>query len=319
MTSISKLIVGGFKSIRDRIEIPIAPVTFLFGPNSAGKSAVLGAVNALRLRIEEGPTKIRYRSTAPPVAIANGSAYIGIERKTYADEGEVLRFGDYPNVTLGVEIEDFPADVEPENLSNSGEFSGRALYWAIDGSSTQMEIEEFYWEGQFRDSSSRLGVDQVDLLEFHTAGIAGQLIGLPATLEFENWESKTGSVDGLNLLGVLSINLTHPIWPLKSIVNGAADFQRRLNKDLAVEFDKYRIELGNTLKSLKNTALTTESPFLKQLITLDGDWLHIRTDVGFLNSKAWSPSLFYSGIYPSYSVSDRPVPFLRAVDQSCTI
>lgn len=300
MTSISKLIVGGFKSIRDRTEIPIAPITLLFGPNSAGKSAVLSAVNTLRERIEERPTKGNFRS-ALPLAIANGSAYFDFKQKTCADDGEGPLFGDSPNVNLGVEIEDFPANIDPENLSNRGEFCGRALCWAIDGSSTQVEIEEFYWEEQFRDSYSRLGVDQVDLLKFQTDGIAGQAIGLPMTLEFEHWNSNTGVRDRLNLLGVLSINLTHPIWTLKSILDSAANFERRLDKDSAIEFDKHRVELGENLRSLKNAALTTTSPFLKQLIILDGDWLHIRSDVNFLSVKTWSPTLFYSGINSSFS------------------
>ena len=53
MTSISKLIVGGFKSIRERTEIPIAPLTLLFGPNSAGKSSVMDAMDALRQRLKD--------------------------------------------------------------------------------------------------------------------------------------------------------------------------------------------------------------------------------------------------------------------------
>ena len=50
---ITKLIVGGFKSIRERTEIPIAPLTLLFGPNSAGKSAVLAALDALSKKLIE--------------------------------------------------------------------------------------------------------------------------------------------------------------------------------------------------------------------------------------------------------------------------
>ncbi|MDZ7920414.1 hypothetical protein [Rhodoferax sp.] len=173
MTSISKLIVGGFKSIRDRTEIPIAPITFLFGPNSAGKSAVLGAVNALRQRIEEGPTKIYPESPrdTPPPTIRNGSAYIGKERKAYAENGIDMRLGDYPNVSLGVEIEDFSSHAEPEKLN----FSGRSLYWALDSASVHVEVEEFYLEGCFRASSSGLKVDQVDLLKFRTPDIARSL------------------------------------------------------------------------------------------------------------------------------------------------
>jgi predicted ATPase len=51
--TITKLIVGGFKSIRERTEIPIAPLTLLFGPNSAGKTAVLAALDALSTKLIE--------------------------------------------------------------------------------------------------------------------------------------------------------------------------------------------------------------------------------------------------------------------------
>lgn len=38
---ITKIIIQNFKGIRDRVEIPIRPLTLLFGANSAGKTTVL--------------------------------------------------------------------------------------------------------------------------------------------------------------------------------------------------------------------------------------------------------------------------------------
>jgi len=46
--TITKLIVGGFKSLRDTVEIPLAPITLMFGPNSVGKSVVRDALAELR-------------------------------------------------------------------------------------------------------------------------------------------------------------------------------------------------------------------------------------------------------------------------------
>jgi predicted ATPase len=48
--AITKLIVGGFKSLRDPVEIPLAPITLMFGPNSAGKSSVKDALVELSVK-----------------------------------------------------------------------------------------------------------------------------------------------------------------------------------------------------------------------------------------------------------------------------
>jgi len=45
ITSIS---IENFKGVRERIEIPLKPITLLFGPNSAGKSTILHALHYLR-------------------------------------------------------------------------------------------------------------------------------------------------------------------------------------------------------------------------------------------------------------------------------
>lgn len=259
---------------------------------------MLGAVNALRQRIEEGPTKIYPESPrdTPPPTIRNGSAYIGKERKAYAENGIDMRLGDYPNVSLGVEIEDFSSHAEPEKLN----FSGRSLYWALDSASVHVEVEEFYLEGCFRASSSGLKVDQVDLLKFRTPDIASEL-GFPMTLEFEEWKANSTFGGGLKALGLVSINLAHPVLGTAFIEEGRANFDVHLDRELVAKFDHYRIELCAALHTLRSIAEKTESPFFRQLLSSEGNWLHLRAETALLSAEAWSPNMFYSSRQPSYA------------------
>jgi len=45
---ISKIIIENFKSIKDKVEIDLKPITLLFGPNSAGKSTILQAFHYIK-------------------------------------------------------------------------------------------------------------------------------------------------------------------------------------------------------------------------------------------------------------------------------
>jgi AAA15 family ATPase/GTPase len=59
---INKITLENFKSIKDRVEIDIKPITLLFGPNSAGKSTVVQALHylkeVLRYNLDPGKTSI---------------------------------------------------------------------------------------------------------------------------------------------------------------------------------------------------------------------------------------------------------------------
>ncbi len=46
---LERLVIENFQSLRDRTEIPLRQITLLYGPNSAGKSAVLDALKMIRL------------------------------------------------------------------------------------------------------------------------------------------------------------------------------------------------------------------------------------------------------------------------------
>ena len=102
--TLSKLIVGGFKSIRECTEIPIAPLTFLFGPNSAGKSAVLEALDELAKKLIEVPEDhSQFTKTIRAFVGEHHSKAHRLARNPGDEEPS------HTAVTLGLELDDFPA------------------------------------------------------------------------------------------------------------------------------------------------------------------------------------------------------------------
>lgn len=53
---ITKITIENFKGIGERVEIPLRPITLLFGANSAGKSTILQALLYLRELLERQNT-----------------------------------------------------------------------------------------------------------------------------------------------------------------------------------------------------------------------------------------------------------------------
>jgi hypothetical protein len=53
----SLLVLKNFQSLRERTEIPITPLTFLYGPNSAGKSCIDDAFTLIGAVLHEGATE----------------------------------------------------------------------------------------------------------------------------------------------------------------------------------------------------------------------------------------------------------------------
>ena len=54
MSEITSIYLQNFQSIRGAVELPIRPLTFLYGPNSAGKSAVHDALHLLNVALKSG-------------------------------------------------------------------------------------------------------------------------------------------------------------------------------------------------------------------------------------------------------------------------
>lgn len=53
---INKITIQNFKSIKDKVEIDLKPITLLFGPNSAGKSTVVQAIHYMKEILERNNT-----------------------------------------------------------------------------------------------------------------------------------------------------------------------------------------------------------------------------------------------------------------------
>jgi predicted ATPase len=89
---ITKIIIENFKGIRDRVEIPIRPLTLLFGANSAGKTTVLHALLYLRELLE------RQNADADRVIGGGKDIYLGGFRQF------VHGHDDSATVTIGVDF-----------------------------------------------------------------------------------------------------------------------------------------------------------------------------------------------------------------------
>jgi len=102
---ITKIIIENFKGIRDRVEIPIRPITLLFGGNSAGKTTVLHALLYLRELLE------RQNADADRVIGGGKDIYLGGFRQLVHGHDESR------TVTVGVEFVVDADGLEPYPIS----------------------------------------------------------------------------------------------------------------------------------------------------------------------------------------------------------
>ena len=56
---VEKIILENFQSLRDRVEIHLKPLTFLYGPNSAGKSSIYDSLSFLNSFFKSDPSTIQ--------------------------------------------------------------------------------------------------------------------------------------------------------------------------------------------------------------------------------------------------------------------
>ena len=196
--TISKIIFGGFKSFKEPVEIPLAPITFLFGPNSVGKSVVRDALVELQKRLARpkvkdgfGAALIRFASTD-----SNGHQ---LPREDEFEEPKVLR------TILGCEIDQFDAISAAQNIDGIGDKYldvASGLYWAMDGKTVK------YWfcdePGEWT-CAYELRVDGKMVLQHMSAD----------TDEHASWPDLSGFDENTSIkpshLGLLRLNLSHEV------------------------------------------------------------------------------------------------------------
>jgi hypothetical protein len=134
---ITKIIIENFKGIRNRVEIPIRPLTLLFGANSAGKTTVLHALLYLRELLE------RQNADADRVIGGGKDIYLGGFRQL------VHGHDDSKTVTVGVEfsvdqdgLEAYPIFRPPESWTDSDEPPDPVWEHGVSGvTTTTVEID----------------------------------------------------------------------------------------------------------------------------------------------------------------------------------
>ncbi len=98
---INKITIENFKSIKDRVEIDLKPITLLFGPNSAGKSTVVQALHYLKEILERN-------NTDPGKTELGGDAVDlgGFANLVHREEGDSEDHYKYKAIKIGIEIEE---------------------------------------------------------------------------------------------------------------------------------------------------------------------------------------------------------------------
>lgn len=110
---IKQLTVGGFQVFADPVTIPLGPLTLLYGPNSAGKSAILDAMLALADLCElwtPEKTKLDSDRRSPGKILERHWRREGAMRATPADAlrlGAVIRIDGSKWALAGFAKEDF--------------------------------------------------------------------------------------------------------------------------------------------------------------------------------------------------------------------
>ena len=253
----TKLIVGGFKSIRERTEIPIAPLTFLFGPNSAGKSAVLLALNTLREKLSE-QKDTDYEWFRIVMLSLRGQAAHSYRHPRSSEDAEPVRHA----VTLGVEIDSFPADATAG--CDEGMDAPRAMalerFWTLDKADVRLEFVEATSGMQFASEITVDGKELVNFVDATTVSIQNQsateqLDSSPAVNDRGHWRSIS------KYWGAVFLSLDHSFW-------GSS-------------------ELASLLKTLVQLATDAKCEFVRKTLYLDGTTLVIRAPTRLFHVDGW--------------------------------
>lgn len=243
---LSKLIVGGFKSIRETTEIPIAPLTLLFGPNSAGKSAIVAAIDQLAATLHQEESLDRvdlFARMTRAIRAQTGYAGPAYQHPRDRDDQEL----EHTPTTLGAEIDDFGClGTNFNGVVDESQQIALDLYWTLQGKAVRIENTEA--SSHF---FSTVSVEGAPLLQFCDA--ATWLRIHPVAAEILD-VSSFGGKDGPFLKtawDALLIHTDHSFW---------------IGSALAAKFDEIKI-----------VAAASESVFVRQAITVEEGSIIVRT------------------------------------------
>lgn len=264
---ITKLIVGGFRSFGDRTEIPIAPITLVFGPNSSGKSALLHAMNELKKRIkpDQEPAKSAFAQALLVLAGDGSGIAHKMPRESVFDDEEVTP------ILLGFEMDSFQPNGSHYGDSFTFDFADQALipYWALEGEHVGYEILE-HAPGVSLYLELRKGeVSAVSGMTFHVANSPATEGSCPKI----EWNQPTPKAkrpfEAYQEPGVWRVNVASPIW---------TEGRGKAALDNCIELSR------------------SVDPELQQLVKIDGDDLVIRADIVQRRAVKWKDSPWWLSV-----------------------
>lgn len=282
MTSISKLIVGGFKSIRERTEIPIAPLTLLFGPNSAGKSSVMDAMDALRQRLEDA--RSLHASNVISAQEDLNRITVNFDPKAHRIGGAIAEAAANTTVVnLGMEIMGFCADELQFGGATEASAAGKGVFLALAGTDVAIELNA---DSRQSEIISRLTVNGQALLSH----VSPTWVVSEGLYDSTTAQLPSDSVDGPSWtsveLGALVIDLSNPHW---QSVDQEAFLEGHENCDTYLDQLQEAKNFKKKLDELKAIVKGSKSALVHQLVKLQGSNLVIRTRSQIFRAESWSP------------------------------
>lgn len=287
MTSISKLIVGGFKSIRERTEIPIAPLTLLFGPNSAGKSSVMDAMDALRQRLEDA--RLLHVSNVMSAQEDLNRIIVNFDPKAHRVGGAHAEgTATSTVVNLGMEITGFCADELQFGGATEASAAGKGVFLALAGTDVAIELNA---DSRQSEIISRLTVSgQALLSHVSPTWVVSEGLYDSTTAQLRSDSGDDPSWTSVEL-GALVIDLSNPHWQSveqESILDQEFILEGLVSSSYPDELQEAK-NFKRKLNELKAIVEGSKSALVQQLVTLHGSSLVVRTRSQIFRVESWSP------------------------------
>lgn len=226
---LTKLIIGGFKSIKEPVEIPLAPITLMFGPNSAGKSTIKDALQELKKRIAPQPNTGRS-------GLKGFSAWLTQDRHAHlcalSEEYESEHTNEEmetTNILLGCEFDRFAAEesITSENPGAAGRQAGLEIYFELNGKPIQFIFSD---RGEGLTGIYALEADGIELCSYVSSG---QVTADPETPALSPGNYRF--LRNAQFFGQLAVNLDHPAWSATE----TSELFKKLRRDLSRTTDSW--------------------------------------------------------------------------------
>ena len=224
---INKITIQNFKSIKDKVEIDLKPITLLFGPNSAGKSTVVQALHYIKEILERN-------NTDPGTTKLGGDAIDlgGFANLVHREDGDANDHYKNTDIILGVEIGESEL-IEPELFDRKKDFKNSELLLQNAGYEPYLLEFTIKWD----ESISK------PIVKKYKVSIGGEEIG---HIEMDGW-----NIDDMENL---ESSFPHPIDQLRL----QADFS---NNGPKPKFKLTKLNFGHpSLNWLNETTFGKEKP-----------------------------------------------------------